>query len=408
MAGDSIKFGASSRTFVFEGGPDRDEIVADNPVEKLAQQMKTSKASPSEPKPKETHSSIVSPPQKRRFSQVKQLETEEDEMDAEGRLEAQLTRRKGTKSQNEDEEDGGNVSDEERDNAELEMIAGYLGREAIEGADGEDSFFDRTLEKQRESAARAKDERKKQPETYETIIAKLRVLNFVLQSVKERIAVLDGIISKDEQRRGHTDGDEIDSLDAFMNDMSQTVDEEKERDKKRGVARELETEMEGLQRIERELKPKDGEVHVVILSASAVDRISDEYYNDLVDRVRKEGGAIKLQMKRAAPPEPKRPKLAEPDLVPASTPFVMPTTSKAEDFKAPVTTVAPIAKSKNPIQDVEFSVPSHPVNPKKRDQPTAKPASKQDNTDDDAYEMWQAPQGQSGDGRTSLNDKYGY
>lgn len=419
MAGDSIRFGTSSKLFVLEGGPDREDAQDNSPAAKLVKQANSASdvSSPAPaPQAKSKNSSqddgsgYVVLTSKRRFGPVgsQKKETDED-LDGEARLEAHLNKKKRSRPTGEDDEDE-DVSDEERGNADLEMVMGYMGREAVEGSNDDDSFFDRTLEK-RAGPSRPGSKR---PETYETTCAKLRVLSFVTDAVKESISQLDHVISKDVNRRnGAGDGDEEDVLDAFMSGMSQTVKEEEERDKKLVVLKELEEEAKDLRKLEQQLKPAAGEISIAVISAAEIDSISDVYYNGLAERVAKSGGSVKLQAK-ALIPEPKRPKLAEvhqdashvhsrasePRYITAEPferkeiPAPAPKTENAVEFRAPVS--LPAASVKEP----------QPSAPKIKEVP--KMSFDEGDGRDSSYVVWQAPVDQSGDGRTSLNDKYGY
>ena len=431
MAGDSIKFGSSSRTFVFEGGPDREEIVDVKQADPNASRAPASSidSDVAKPKPKPVGTVVTKP--KRRFAPLSSEKPEEEELDAEGRLDAQLTRKRG-KGDAEEEEDGGNVSDKERDHAELEMVAGYLGREAIEGADGEDSFFDRTLDAQKSSLMSAQSHKQKVPESYETVSAKIRVLNFVKNAIAERITALDQVIAKDVRRRDsgatgqYGEGEEIDTLDAFLNGMSQTVEEEEERSKKLLVAKTLESELNKLQQLEKQLKPLPNEIHASLVSASDLETLSDEYYNTWLDRVKLAGGPLKLQMKRAAPPEPKRAKIAESDPQATHTSSLPPPSSSVALAEAASSSTRPVSDEAHhtPSPPSSFPMPS-PLNKcmsnsdnsseaqegaskapnlKKRERPPSADYGVGPNSD----VVWEAPQGQTGDGRTALNDKYGY
>jgi hypothetical protein len=440
MAGDSMRFGASSRTWVFEGGPDREEIAKEDPIAKLAQQTKSSSPSNTVSESDSIKSKSVSkafvnaiPQAKRRFSQTKSIKDDDDDVDAEDRLEAQLARKSShEKHVNNDEEEDLNVSDEERDNAELEMVAGYLGREAIEGADGEDSFYDRTLEMN--NGKRNTAGIWNRPETYETLGAKIRVLTFVISAVKERISALNQIISNDISRRnsstvgggGGDDDEEVDALDAFISGMSQTVEEEEERDKKMFILKELEKELRDYQTIEEQLKPQPGDVIASLVSASELDSLSDQFYNDLVERVKKTGGILKLHAKSVVP-EPKRSKLSDIPSTAVHTTLEPPSKSHVsqslpnEIYDRPSSSSSPphlpspqeALQSKPSENFKKPSVSAHSMtttlniiqNTKKRERPTP---SYDDEGEDDTYSTWQAPQNQSGDGTTSLNAKYGY
>lgn len=429
MAGDSIRFGASSKIFVFEGGPDREEVVVDTASSKTAKQEKgnnesitDAKASTSSASSKSgrttTDTGHVIPQAKRRFSRSgggkSENENGDEDFDAETRLEAQLSRKSNRKGDDSDDDEG-EVSDEERENAEMAMVANYLGREAIEGSDADDAFYDRTLDQKNNQKQSTHTTR---AESYETLNAKLRVLAFVLSAVNSRLSELDKIISSDEKRRkqshgGGDNGDEEDALDAFMSGMSKTVVEEEERDRKRNILFELQEEEKKMKELENKLKPSEGEIHVALVSGAELDIISDTYYNELTERVQKTGGSIKLQMKSVVP-EPKRPKIADPINSQAqmthtiSEPYITAPTIKSErdtdtshrkeDIEVP--------KTKNVLLPSSTEEPSVSLNTKKRDRPAMSFA--EDDTADDMYTTWQAPTGQTGDGRTSLNDKYGY
>lgn len=430
MAGDSIRFGTSSKLFVLEGGPDREEVQSSNPVDKLAKQLKTpsnassasnpssSASAPSTSKSNADASGYVVPQAKRRFGQAggnKKIDDDGEE-DPESRMEAHLNnkKRQRPKSGDDDDDDGGDASDEERENSDLQMVMGYLGREAVEGSDADDNFYDLASQKQ---LANASSTGPKRPETYETVGAKLRVLSFVTNAVKERIAALDHIISTDVKRRGGGgsggDDDEADALDAFMSGMSQTVEEEEERDKKQAILKELELDAKQLRNLEEQLKPAYGEIRLAIVSASEMDFISDSYYNELTERVRKTGGSIKLQAK-ALIPEPKRPKLAEPQsdvshssIRPPNPQYITADLPMQREQLTPTTKVETATDFKAPVSlPVASPTVAAPAPPKIREPPKA--------VFDDAdgsgstYQVWQAPAGQTGDGRTSLNDKYGY
>lgn len=421
MAGDSIKFGSSSKIFVFEGGPDREEVINNNPVEKLAKQSKSSTSASSastltsEPS-KRTNASYdsgyVIPQAKRKLGTAAGHKKDDEDEDAESRLEAQLKSKKRSRVGNSDDEDeDGNLSDEERGNADLEMVVGFMGREAIEGADDDNSFYDRTLEK-RDSAPKSVS---KGPVTYETIGTKLRVLAFVLAAVKERISVLDQIISTDVKRRGgsNDEEDEVDALDAFMSGMSRTVEEEEERNKKLDILKELEEEAKQLRILEEKLKPADGEIRLAIVSAAQLDSIGDSYYNELTERVQKSGGSIKLQ-KKSLVPEPKRPKLSEPQhdvshssMRPPEPRYITATRSEQNEAHHPPPKSESVSELKSPTSLPSPSIAAHPSAPVKE---IEAPKISFDDGDgkDSGYSVWQAPAGQTGDGRTSLNDKYGY
>lgn len=422
MAGDSIKFGASSRTWVFEGGPDRQEALEDNPaaqkVVATASAKPTTEPSPSAEKVERKAVGNVVVQAKKKFNQAKKddVKSKGDEDDAETRLETQLNKKSNRHNGDEDVEEEGGVSDEERDNADMEMVAEFLGREAIEGADGEDSFYDRTLGSGNgDRKANAKQNTQQQrAENFETLTAKLRVLNYVISVVNERIQALNKIISKDESRRdgtGNGDG-EVDALDAFMSGMSQTVEEEEEKEKKAKLLQELEKEKQDMQHLSERLKPSTAqELSLSIVSASELETIGDLYYNELSQRVTQAGGNTKLQMKKIVP-EPKRAKLSE---VPISVPHIsMPPPSiisNSPDSSIP----NPPMQTKEHVDDVSRKSappfpepqPMAPPNPKKRER--SKQVYDDEGEAEDAYaSTWRAPEGQSGDGRTSLNDKFGY
>lgn len=455
MAGDSIRFGKSSRLFVFEGGPDREEVQVDPKAklqEKLAQASGKPSIAPSQeqPKPKavsKPKGNVVSV-SKRRFSNTRAAEDDEEEMDAEARLESQLSgSKRGSKAAGNasDEESDGNVSDEERDNAELEMVAEYLGREALEGADGEDAFYDRTLSSGM-SSKKSKNIEPEQPENVETLEVKIRVLKFVLKALHERVAVLQSMVAKDSNRRTHVEED--DALDAFMAGMSQTVEEEEELTKKQKLLKIFENELSGYLRMSILLKDDESSVKLSIMSEKELDRLSDIFYNGLVQRVAETGGSFSLTSKAlnaggAAPklstqdlpsestmgasasthssasssimnpPDAKRPKVTE---VAASdettsrhmTQASLEQSSSTDSYPSMPPPTAPAAHS-----SVSTSTRSTgaildslaPSNHKKRErvEPTYEDAD-----DTEEAVVWQAPQGQSGDGRTSLNAKFGY
>ena len=427
MAGDSVRFGTSSKLFVFEGGPDRDEVQSSNPVDKLAKQLKTpsnasssssttsTTSTPSTSKSTTDASGYVVPQAKRRFGQAGGIKKNADdgEEDPEARMEAHLNnkKRQRPRTDDDDDDDGGNASDEEREDSDLQMVMGYLGREAVEGSDADDNFYDLASQKSSANASSAGPQR---PETFESVGAKLRTLSFVTNAVKDRIATLEQIISTDIKRRGGSgDDDELDALDAFMSGMSQTVEEEEEREKKQSILKELELDEKNLRKLEQQLKPAPGEISLAITSASELDFISDSYYNELTERVRKTGGSVKLQAK-ALLPEPKRPKLAEPqsDVRHSSIGASKPHYITADHVIQREETVPP----KSIDSASEFKAPTSlpaasptvaaPETPKIREPP--KMSFDNGDGSDNTYQVWQAPAGQTGDGRTALNDKFGY
>jgi hypothetical protein len=428
MAGDSIKFGVSSRTYVFEGGPDRDETPDSSALAKpMTSNGKNSsdlKDSANTPKDKEakkpSSTGTVIPQAKRRFSQAKNISEDDEEMDAEKRMEAHLGRGRKSGGQNEEEEeDQGNVSDEERDNAELEMIAGYLGKEAIEGADGDDAFYDRTKSDQSRKRSQSV------PDTYETLGVKIRVLCFVINTLKTRISQLDAIISKDSSRRSQAgEDDEVDALDAFMSGMSQTIEEEEEKEKRQAVLKDLQNELGSLTSLSDKLKPEDGGVQVSIVSTKRLETLEDTFYNELVERVTSSSGSLSNLSTKVSVPEPKRAKRSEPSESPSAI-HSMPPPPAPSSTASSTTTYAPV-KSAAPTPPSSMGPPKIVSSPDSKPAPVSSPVAepeatypapskkrervepKYDYDDDESYTTWQAPAGQSGDGKTSLNDKLGY
>lgn len=439
-----MKFGKSTRLFVFEGGPDREEAAVDPQARLQARNEKLDKGpeAPSSDRPSETSKNKSSskstgrtaPVSKKRFAPLKATPEQGDE-DAEERLESQLSGARRGPSEASDEEDDGDVSDEERANADLEMVAEYLGREALEGADGEDAFYDRTLgdrtkKKHTETAAEA-------PDSVESLDAKKRVAKYVIGALQERIAQLDSAVAKDSERRSHIEED--DALEAFMAGMSDTVDEAEELTKKRKLLEKLEDELAAYHRLSARLRSEEGPIQLSILSAKELDRISDQYYNGLLERVAATGGSFTLSSKpllEGVPSsQPKLPATSAPVASSASPSAIAPAMEPPEPKRAKLSEPAPSASSAVTLPTLADSTHSSTVgpdsafvmpppqppaargaqrstgaildslsapNPKKRDREESKTAG------DEEEIVWQAPQDQSGDGRTSLNAKFGY
>ncbi|XP_049848293.1 kanadaptin-like [Schistocerca gregaria] len=263
-----------------------------------------------------------------------------------------------------------------RDALDLDMVADYLGRDAIENI-GDDDYYDRTLDGSKKRKVSEELAESDLPETFETAVMKRRLLDQYAAMLNVQISRLNERIHEDRERRSKVD--EADSLDAYMLQMSETLDEERYLTKKMRLREEFEKYKEVIEGVIERLKPAvEG---VVSTCPKALEKSTNMFRAKLMAKIKETGSMEKVGS------------------------VMLPPTRRVESKES----AAVVGQNK----EVSKAGESRNTNASGESRNTNVPGeSSNTNTpgesNEEDYEEWRAPAGQTGDGRTSLNDKYGY
>ena len=315
----------------------------------------------------------------------------------------------------------------------------------------EDNFLDRTgtIEKKRLKRMRKAGKEKSEVETYHSLSSKL-------EKVQEEIQVLVKRIQDAEALEETDDGD---SLDDFMNTMSQRLDKQTKIKLKRNIA-ELKKDEERIRKLVALTKPADLPTLQSTATTTDTPGATHERPDEKTTTIKEEDSSTSKNENKECFKEPstqsREKKTTTDDQTSTTTIPVEKTHKKAEtfkDFAVPVSTVKnpkaskiskpppvsekgknevekkkvveeplKITTDKTPLEHGEIvqkpcgknekgkNIPkdtlvSQPV-AKKQKRHTA-PTQWEDANDPD-YASWIPPEDQSGDGKTKLNEKYGY
>ncbi|XP_043280168.1 kanadaptin isoform X2 [Venturia canescens] len=284
----------------------------------------------------------------------------------------------------------------------------------------EDNFLDRTgtVEKKREQRMRQAGKLEEKVETYASLVEKHT-------SIVKKIADIEGRIKKSQKSKEDIETSNEDALDAFMSSLNSNVYD------KAGI-RKMKLELQSLRKEEESLMKL-----VNITKPANLPTLTSQQCSDDLPNFTDENKSSKSSNKRFASSIKKSISKTEIDEVEPATrqsskevPGIANSTTclveeESKIVELPVTE-NPEREESRPLND-DGAVASTEVKEKsdaelakkkmknmKRMQQRAGKVVKEiqkgygDETFDEDYSMWLPPQNQSGDGKTSLNDKYGY
>jgi pSer/pThr/pTyr-binding forkhead associated (FHA) protein len=402
--GYHIKFGQSTRSYIVGGGPDEEKQQED--AEELKKRIMQVQEAYKNANPKgknnaeEQQGEIQNLEDESEFFSSKKMKEDNKKKisdfkkrlgDADDDDEFGLKKKKPTKKGEEEEpdEDEGEYLRMMRENEE--MFKEFYG----DDDDDQDEFYDRTKKKNKNNGV----------ETYETLIAKEKFFN-------NQKAIIEREIERLQKGTGGSGSNaEVDSLDSFMASIDTSLEQEKI-DKKKASLKEVEDELARIKPLIEvakpalELqKPKVPPPKSALTEADSKKRKIDEVSNEKTDTTDDNETPVKkpkIDPKVASPAAP-MPKLApnvfeEKDSGKTKRgPVQGPTLDFLQQIKQSTSSGA--VSVENNIEEDEDN--NNSSNKKKKD-------SKAKLDPEISYEEWKPPEGQTGDGRTKLNEKYGY
>lgn len=331
--------------------------------------------------------------------------------------------------------------------------------------DEEDSFYDRTgrIEKKRQSHVKETTT----TETYDTLLAKVKIITSQIKILQDEVKQLEQQRSSPEDVKNETEKhNDEDALSVYMNSIQSTLSQDKA-SRKNSLIKELEIELKNWQGLANVVKPAlyspadtpsftDAQLHILETFQKDIQKrksdTDDTQNQQDTGKEKKAKETMKILAKEAKEKRLKR-KLAEiqakrenaivtPDFPPGfiHTPDNNEANGKTpenntEQSKLPEDTSEMLEKSVPEIEsssdqsienseEVEKSETEteqkkrkldelyrHQVDPLNEDpSKSRKKKKKKQHYDEDSanYSTWVPPVGQTGDGRTHLNDKFGY
>ncbi|CAH0771971.1 unnamed protein product [Bemisia tabaci] len=256
----------------------------------------------------------------------------------------------------------------------------------------EDSFFDRTgeLETKRQQRMKQMGKVEETIETYETLVEKHKNVVELLKEAEQKLTTMTSIT----QRSDTDDPDSgVDALDSYMSNLKEQNFDKLERKRTR-------VEIEKLKQQEAKLRS--------LVNFTKPPSLPEVKKPESLPPPVKTESKSETEPSKKAPREPEPSKSLREDFK-----------SKRESSKNSEVVPAKIAKQTK-ANDVHQTVSKseeseelcvkqqEPVKPKNIPIAKTKKASKSNTEEEYSTTVWQPPAGQTGDGRTSLNDKYGY
>ncbi|ORZ36803.1 hypothetical protein BCR44DRAFT_36345 [Catenaria anguillulae PL171] len=244
-------------------------------------------------------------------------------------------------------------------------------------SDGEDEFFDRSGASRHPGANHTHANKKAVVETFESLNAKMAELQAKREGVQ---------LELDEMRAqlgaGSAGDAEVDELDAYMQGLDQAQMREAVKVKEQELG-EVDKDLERVKQLVEIARPSSGSSVAAALSPIAVPKLSAAAPKSPAKK-----RAITDDEQSSKPPSPKRTRTVQPDLT------AKPASVVAQRGPArPPAAVAPRSLARDMGMDVEAEVESDDEEQMTRQEKSVE---------------WMPPQGQTGDGRTALNDKLGY
>ncbi|RWS02463.1 hypothetical protein B4U79_04635 [Dinothrombium tinctorium] len=276
-------------------------------------------------------------------------------------------------------------------------------------SDSEDDLLDETEEGQKKRLRKESKNETVTAETFETLSEKWKKISVELRALKAKLASMT-VAKKCEIQKDKTDVDNADSLDSFMktldNDESRrkenvfsSINSKIQKSKLRMKISGIEKEQKRVERLMKLAKPNFSFKEIL---SSVEEHTRPEFEEKKPDRNPVPKSVIKAKIESIL--KKKEPTLESSDInisktTPEQTP--KPKMSVAEVFKDDDETIVK-SKPKLEIPSSRIEEPKFPNKSKTIRQ------EKKFVKDEDTYIEWMPPVSQSGDGRTALNDKYGY
>lgn len=362
-AGDQLKFGQSSRMYLFSGGVPRPAPA--------------SASSAPRPKPRNASSE--------RRETIAKLRS----VRAEASIEA-LRRARSDADDEEEEvpaEEASEGDDDEADAKAEQARRFYDSYYGDDKKDEDDSFFDRTgaVEAGRHGSRRF-------AESFETLTAKLSTLLSCESVLIAQIALLD----KEGAAASNSVPDE-DELEQYMAGIAQSFDSEKIQ-KKKNVLRDLQSERVRLQGLRGLLNASDA----VRLSPEQQENV--KRYGTISSLFASSHSSLfvacsfELDWQARVGESRKAVVTASVDTTPTQLPVS-------------VASAAADSDDEPPRKRAKLELPSAVIGPQRRSIGPSRPKQETilfDSDDASKYDEWVPPDAQSGDGRTDLNSKLGY
>uniref|UniRef100_A0A673I2H4 Kanadaptin-like n=1 Tax=Sinocyclocheilus rhinocerous TaxID=307959 RepID=A0A673I2H4_9TELE len=258
----------------------------------------------------------------------------------------------------------------------------------------DDTFLDRTgaVEKKRTERMKKAGKIQERPDTYESLLAKLAEVEKELADAEKRLS---------SSGRGVSSSSTEDPLDAFMSAVrSEAALDGVERKKLHLHVAELKKEGQRLRKLADLAKP----TQLPSLQASSQDTEKPKKLSLPLFGAMKGGSKFKLKTGTIGTLPPKRtnlpPELFNMKEMPPGGEEEKEEEEEEEEEKNKKTEDAVTDGDMEVVQSVETTSSEHSSPPVTM--------SKQYPEDDPDYCVWVPPSGQTGDGRTHLNDKYGY